>query len=112
MPQDNRFSHASPFARIMEGGDCAVLCQLGCRTLNPQQRAQRRRYGVRSLDAPNWPDTRAALWDWLDATLPKHCLVYISIDTDALDPAFAPVRILPLHQIQVLRNPCSGATSQ
>lgn len=100
MPQSNKFSHASPFARIMESGECAVLCQLGCRTLNPHQRAQRQRYGVRSLDAPCWPDTRTDLWEWLDAALPKQCLVYISIDTDALDPAFAPVR--PRHSTRSL----------
>ena len=90
MPDENAFSHASPFARIMESGDCAALLQLGCRTVNPHQRAQRQKHGVRSVDAFAWPDTRQGLWDWLDSALPKQCLVYISIDTDALDPAFAP----------------------
>lgn len=52
MPTDNRFSHASPFARIMESGDCATLCQLGCRTLNPHQRAQRERFGERLFVQP------------------------------------------------------------
>eukprot|EP01051_Picozoa_sp_SAG22_P010914 SAG22_NODE_1013_length_6027_cov_4.804318_3_plen_643_part_00 len=90
MPAANAFSHASPFARIMEAGLCSTLVQLGCRTLNPHQRAQRERFGVRGLDASNWPDTRAALWSWLDDALPRDCLVYITIDADALDPAFAP----------------------
>ena len=31
------------------------------------------------------------LWEWLDAHLPARCLVYVTIDVDALDPAFAPV---------------------
>eukprot|EP01043_Picozoa_sp_COSAG02_P066378 COSAG02_NODE_10315_length_1970_cov_1.954035_2_plen_242_part_00 len=109
MPQDNQFSHASPFARILESGECTVLCQLGCRTVNPHQRAQRKRYGVLSLDAPYWPDTRAQLWIWLDAALPKQCLIYISIDTDALDPAFAPVCMHPaVVHLQVL---CARASN-
>ena len=34
MGETNPFSHASPFARIMESGQCHSLIQLGCRTVN------------------------------------------------------------------------------
>jgi hypothetical protein len=63
--QGNDFSHASPFARIMESGECARLLQFGVRTLNPVQRAQRARFDVRSMDAASWADSRAELWVWL-----------------------------------------------
>ena len=42
----NRYSHASPFARIMEEGLAARLVQVGIRTLNNHQREQAQRFGV------------------------------------------------------------------
>jgi arginase family enzyme len=47
--QGNRFSHASPFARIMEEGLAVRLLQVGIRTLNPHQRDQARRFGVEMI---------------------------------------------------------------
>ena len=77
----NRHSHACPFARIMEQGLAARLVQIGIRTATPHQRAQAKRFGVESLEMRDWP--------------PQNPLVmegplYLSLDMDALDPAFAP----------------------
>ena len=74
-------SHASPFARIMERGLAGRLVQVGIRTLNRHCREQVDKYGVevvemRAFDAASVPIPQAPL--------------YISIDLDALDPAFAP----------------------
>jgi arginase len=74
-------SHASPFARILENRLCAGLTQLGVRTLNDHLREQAGRYGVRVFSPA---DHEAAL-----GLLPRGP-AYITIDLDALDPAFAP----------------------
>jgi agmatinase len=75
------YSHACPFARIMEEGLAARLVQVGIRTMNGAQRAQADRFGVEVIDM------RA----WAAGTRPRlHGPVYISIDLDGIDPAFAP----------------------
>jgi len=77
----NRHSHACPFARIMEEDLAARLVQVGIRTINPPQRAQINRFGVESIEMKDWsPDRLPALTGPL----------YVSLDLDALDPAFAP----------------------
>ena len=42
----NKFSHACPFARIMEEGLAKRLVQVGIRTLNPHQAEQAKRFGT------------------------------------------------------------------
>jgi len=42
----NPYSHASPFARILEDGLCRRLVQVGIRTMNTHLRAQIERFGV------------------------------------------------------------------
>ena len=42
----NEFSHACPFARIMEEGLAKRLVQVGIRTMNAHQKAQADRFGV------------------------------------------------------------------
>jgi arginase len=79
--EGNPRSHASPFARIMERGLARRLVQVGVRTWNAHNRAQARRFGVEVVG-----------WDAFDAArvpIPDSPL-YITIDLDALDPAFAP----------------------
>jgi agmatinase len=77
----DRLSHACPFARIMEGGFASRLVQVGVRTLNAHQRAQAERFGVEIVEMRDWqPDLQ------FDLRGP----VYVSLDLDALDPAFAP----------------------
>jgi agmatinase len=74
-------SHASPFARIMEAGLAARLIQIGIRADGPHLRDQARRFGVESFTAE---EVGKAI-----AVLPSGP-VYLSIDLDGLDPAFAP----------------------
>lgn len=74
-------SHASPFARIMEHGLAGRLVQVGIRTLNKHCRDQAVRFGVEMIEMRRFaPDV---------VPLPAKPL-YISIDMDAFDPAFAP----------------------
>lgn len=79
--EGDRFSHACPFARIMEERLAARLVQVGLRTITPHQRDQMRRFGLDVFDMRRWgrgerPSMSGA--------------VYLSIDLDGLDPAFAP----------------------
>lgn len=75
------FSHASPFARIMENGLASGLIQIGIRASTPHQAAQQARFGVKAFGPE---DVDAAI-----AALPPGP-VYVSVDLDGLDPAFAP----------------------
>jgi agmatinase len=77
----DRFSHACPFARIMEEGLARRLIQIGIRTMNGHQRSQADRFGVEVIDMRAW---QAGTRPTLDAA------VYLSIDLDGMDPAFAP----------------------
>ena len=79
--EGNRLSHACPFARIMEEGLVKRLVQLGIRTLTPHQREQAQRFGVEIIPASAWHSAME-----LDLTPP----IYLSLDLDVLDPAFAP----------------------
>ncbi len=75
------YSHASPFARIMEAGLATRLVQVGIRADNAEQRAQARRFGVETVSMNRLHE--------LPDLLPDGP-VYVSIDLDALDPAYAP----------------------
>jgi arginase len=77
----NRFSHASPFARIMESGLAARLIQVGIRTYNAHQREQARRFHVESIEMKDWNDDLRFVIDGP---------VYLSLDLDVMDPAFVP----------------------
>jgi len=57
------------------------LVQVGIRTMTGHQRAQARRFGVEVIEMRQFRD---------DLRLSLETPVYISIDLDALDPAFAP----------------------
>jgi len=77
----NPFSHASPFARIMESRLASRLVQVGIRTLNPHQREQARRFGVEIVEMRDFSS---------ELRFEFAGPVYVTIDLDALDPAFAP----------------------
>ncbi len=79
--QGNRYSHACPFARIMEEGLAQRLIQVGIRTMNRHQSDQARRFGVEVLEMKKCTDV---------ADLRLSEPVYLSFDLDVLDPAFAP----------------------
>jgi arginase len=76
----DRRSHASPFARIMEAGLARRLVQVGIRTLNKHQRQQADRFKVEQIEMRHVGRVRLAF----DRPL------YVSIDLDGFDPAFAP----------------------
>jgi agmatinase len=79
--ENNRYSHASPFARLMERNCIKSLTQVGIRTLNSHQKAQAHKYGVKIIEMKNFN------YDFLkDLKAP----LYLSLDLDVLDPAFAP----------------------
>lgn len=80
--EGSRVSHACPFARIMEASLAGRLVQVGIRTLNAPQKAQAERFGVEIIQMTDWPLDLAAL----NLTGP----LYLSLDLDGLDPAFAP----------------------
>ena len=77
----NRFSHACPFARIMEEKLARRLIQVGIRASNIPQRRQARRFDVQTLHMHSISNS---------FELQLSGPVYVSIDMDALDPAFAP----------------------
>jgi len=79
--QGNPRSHTSPFARIMEEGLASRLIQVGLRTVNDHHREQWQRFGVETIEADACGDQLA-----LDISTP----IYLSVDIDAFDPAYAP----------------------
>lgn len=80
----SRTSHGCPFARIMEEGRARRLVQLGIRTLNGPQREQAERFGVEIVPM------RAGIPAMLEMLSTLTGPLYLSLDLDVLDPAFAP----------------------
>jgi len=78
---NNPFSHASPFARIMEQGRVQSLTQVGIRTLNTHQQAQAKKFGVTFIEMKDFN------YEFIEKLASP---LYISLDLDVLDPAFAP----------------------
>ncbi len=76
----NRYSHGSPFARIMESGLSDNLLQIGIRTLTKHQKEQAERFGVRQI----------GMYRWEEQEIELDGPVYLTFDLDVLDPAFAP----------------------
>jgi arginase len=79
--ENNPNSHASPFARILEQRPDTHVIQVGIRTSTTHTRAQSERFGVEVIYMNEWSDSRR--FDLKDP-------VYLSLDLDALDPAFVP----------------------
>ena len=77
----NRYSHACPFARIMEEKLAKQLVQVGIRTMTPHQQQQADRFSVEVIDMKSLARGIA---------VNMFGPVYISLDLDVLDPAFAP----------------------
>lgn len=77
----DRYSHACPFARIMEEGLAQNLVQVGVRAATGQQRDKALEHGVRIIEMKDFKEGLT-----LDFSNP----LYISFDMDALDPAYAP----------------------
>ena len=108
--EGDKYSHACPFARIMENKLAKRLVQVGIRTLSTHQKEQAEKYGVEMIQ----------MKDFDLAQLPSfENPIYLSLDIDSLDPAFAPgvshhepgglsTREL-LHIIQGINVPILGA---
>ncbi len=77
----NKASHACPFARIMEEGLVTRLVQIGIRTLNEHQREQAEQFGVEIIEMKDWSINKLPSFD---------TPLYLSLDLDGLDPAYAP----------------------
>lgn len=79
--EGDALSHASPFARIMERGHAGRLVQFGIRTLNRHCREQAERFAVEIIEMQAFAPERVPI---------PGAPLYISIDLDGFDPAFAP----------------------
>jgi arginase len=79
--EENPHSHASPFARILEERPDTRVIQVGIRTSTAHTREQSNRFGVEVIYMNEWSD---------DRRFQIRGPVYVSLDMDALDPAFVP----------------------
>jgi agmatinase len=79
--EGSKFSHCCPFARIMEEKLAARLVQVGIRTMNLHQQQQAANFDVETIQMKAWDPFFKLTFDGP---------VYISLDMDVLDPAFAP----------------------
>jgi arginase len=77
----NRLSHACPFARIMEERLARRLVQVGVRTINSHQLSQAEKFRVEVITMRNL----ARFFE-----MKFEGPLFISLDIDVLDPAFAP----------------------
>jgi agmatinase len=110
--EGDRYSHACPFARVMEERLAARLVQVGVRTLTAHQRSQAGKFGVESLGADRWRDA-------LPLIARFKAPVYLSLDIDVLEPMLAPGVSHPepgglsvrdvLEILAALRVPLAGA---
>ncbi|KAF7139215.1 hypothetical protein RHSIM_Rhsim07G0029000 [Rhododendron simsii] len=109
--EGNKYSHASSFARIMEGGYARRLLQVGIRSITSEGREQGKKFGVEQYEMRTFSRDRQILENLVSLSLSlslserlgnlNRCGnipklgegvkgVYISVDVDCLDPAFAP----------------------
>lgn len=81
--EGDRYSHACPFARVMEEGLAARLIQVGVRAATAHLKAQAERFGAEVYGPSHWRD---ALGTVRSAPGP----IYVSLDLDVLEPMLAP----------------------
>lgn len=80
----DRYSHATPMARIMEEQLASRLVQVGIRTMTPHQREQASRFGVEVVPMRLGFEVARAKVASLTGPL------YISLDLDGIDPSAVP----------------------
>ena len=91
--EGNRDSHACVAARLLELPHVATITQIGIRTETAAQRGVREAAGGRVRQIPAWEaETCAAFL----SHLPDGAAVYLSVDMDGFDPAFAPAVAHPV----------------
>ncbi|HEY7700539.1 MAG TPA: arginase family protein, partial [Vicinamibacteria bacterium] len=85
--EGNPDSHASTAARLLEMDHVQSLTQIGIRTMNEEQRRHAERWSSRLhvLEARRLEGALPAL-----AHIPAEAAVYMTVDMDGFDPAFAP----------------------
>lgn len=79
--EGDRYSHACPFARSLDDGLIRKLVQVGIRCWDPYQLEQAKKFGVMVLGAESSSEIPSGFFDEP---------LYMTIDLDGLDPAFAP----------------------
>lgn len=79
--QGDRYSHACPFARVMEEGLADRLVQVGIRTMTAHLREQAQRFGVEVIEMKDWRDGMKLEFD---------TPIYVSFDLDVIEPGLAP----------------------
>jgi arginase len=79
----DRYSHASPFARVMEEQLAGRLIQVGLRTLTTHQREQGGKFKTEVFAPARWRDA-------IPAVAEVRGPVYVSLDVDVLEPMLAP----------------------
>ncbi|MEL6987097.1 MAG: arginase family protein [Bacteroidota bacterium] len=79
--EGDRYSHACPFARIMEEELCDQLVQVGIRCLTPHQKEQAEKFNVNIIEMKDYHLSRIPIF---------RNPLYLSLDMDGIDPAYAP----------------------
>jgi agmatinase len=79
----DRYSHACPFARILEEGLAGRLVQVGLRAMTGIGAEQAERFGVELIDMRAWARGHRPV-------LAPGETWYLSLDLDGLDPGYAP----------------------
>ena len=91
--EGNPDSHACVAARLLEMPHVATVTQIGIRTETAVQRGIRDSAGARVTQIPAWEaENRRALL----SHLPEAAPVYLTVDMDGFDPAFAPAVAHPV----------------
>jgi agmatinase len=108
--EGNPYSHACPFSRILESGLVKRVVQIGIRAVTEKQRSQAKKFGVEQIGINTRPE---------DMVLEFDGPVYVSLDLDGIDPAFAPGVSHPepgglsvrdvLNILHSIKNPIVGA---
>jgi arginase len=78
---NNPYSHASPFARLLEKGKVNSLTQVGIRCSTTHLREQAKKFNVKVVEMKDFN---------FDFIQHLKAPLYVSLDIDSLDPAFAP----------------------
>lgn len=79
--EGDKYSHACPFARIMENGLAQRLVQVGIRTMTRHQKEQADKFNVEVHQMKGLDLSKITKFE---------NPLYISLDLDAFDPAYAP----------------------
>ena len=91
--EGNPDSHACVAARLLEKPHVASVTQIGIRTETDVQRRIRDAAGERVIQIPAWEAERRTA---LLSHLPERAPIYLTVDMDGFDPAFAPAVTHPV----------------